>query len=68
MLLKHAREPIDGQSIENTFEAIDERTGALLASCVIYTHMNEALYPTRPLRILLVQAKRVMKKGMGIFR
>lgn len=53
MLLKHAREPIDGQSIENTFEAIDERTGALLASCVIYTHMNEALYPTRPLRIYL---------------
>ena len=53
MLLKHAREPIDGQGIENTFEAIDERTGALLASCVIYTHVNEALYPTRPLRIYL---------------
>lgn len=24
--------------------------------------------PTRPLRILIVQAKRVMKKGLGIFR
>jgi len=53
MLLKHAREPIDGQSVENTFEAIDERTGALLANCVIYTHNNEALYPQRPLRIYL---------------
>lgn len=53
MLLKHAREPIDGQSVENTFEAIDERTGALLANCVIYIHENEALYPNRPLRIYL---------------
>lgn len=53
MLLKHAREPLGGQPIENTFEAIDERTGALLANCVIYIRQNRSLFPSRPLRIML---------------
>lgn len=53
MLLKHARETVDGLPIENTFEAIDEKTGALIASCTIYPFENAALYPSRPLRILM---------------
>jgi len=53
MLLKHARQPIDGQPIGNTFEAIDEKTGLLLANCTIYAHENPVQFPHRPLRICL---------------
>ena len=53
MILRHAREPVDGQPIENTFVAIEERSGAALGSCTIYVHENEMLFPARPLRIYL---------------
>ena len=53
MILRHARDLMDGQSAENTFEAIDERSGALLGSCRIYVHQSPELFPARPLRIFL---------------
>lgn len=53
MILRHAREPQGGQSAENTFEAIDERSGAAICSCTIYTHENGELFPARPMRIYL---------------
>ena len=53
MILRHAREPVDGQPVENTFVAVDERSGAALGSCTIYIQENEVLFPNRPLRIYL---------------
>lgn len=53
MILRHAREPVDGQSAENTFEAIDERSGAVLGECTIYVHESPELFPSRPKRIYL---------------
>ena len=37
MILRHAREQVDGQRTENCFEAIDERSGKMLGSCTIET-------------------------------
>lgn len=51
MILRHSRDPIDGQPIENTFLAIDERSGELLGSSVIYVNKNSKLYPARPLQV-----------------
>lgn len=51
MILRHEKEPIDGQPIENTFCAIDERSGEVLGSSVIYTDYNPTLYPVRPLQV-----------------
>lgn len=51
MILRHAKEPVDGQPIENTFCAVEERSGALLGSSVIYTDYNPVLYPVRPLQV-----------------
>lgn len=51
MILRHAKEPIDGQPIENTFCAIDERSGETLGASVIYTDYNPTLYPARPLQV-----------------
>lgn len=51
MILRHEREPIDGQPIENTFVAIDERSGDVLGSSVIYVDENPMLYPIRPLQV-----------------
>lgn len=51
MILRHEKEPIDGQPIENTFRAIDERSGEVLGSSVIYTDYNPVLYPVRPLQV-----------------
>lgn len=48
MILRHAKEPIDGQPVENTFLAIDERTGEEIGSSVIYVDDNPALFPARP--------------------
>lgn len=53
MILRHAREPKDGLSAENTFEAIDERSGAAVCTCTIYVHESAELFPARPLRIYL---------------
>ena len=41
MILRHERNPVDGQPAENTFCAVDERTGSTIASSVIYTEYNE---------------------------
>ena len=43
MMLKHSREPVDGQPIENTFLAVDEHTGSQLGACTIYCDENPAL-------------------------
>lgn len=51
MILRHEKEPIDGQPIENTFCAIDERSGEVLGSSVIYTDYNPTLYPVRPMQV-----------------
>ena len=53
MILRHPREAVDGQPIENSFEAIDENSGATLGNCTIYTHMSPQLFPARPMRIYL---------------
>ena len=53
MILRHAREPKDGQPAENTFEAIEERSGARLGACTIYVSRNAELFPNRPVRIYL---------------
>ena len=53
MILRHAREPMDGQPTENTFEAIDERSGANLGACTIFVHECAQLFPARPTRIYL---------------
>lgn len=51
MILRHAREPVDDQPVENTFVAIDERTGQQLGSSVIYVDENPTLFPTWPLQV-----------------
>lgn len=51
MILRHAREPVDGQPVENTFLAIDERSGETIGSSVIYVDYNPTLYPVRPLQV-----------------
>lgn len=51
MILRHEKEPVDGQPIENTFCAIDERSGERLGSAVIYTDYNPMLYSARPLQV-----------------
>jgi len=53
MILRHAREQVNGQSVENCFEAIDERSGKTLGSCTIYVQENENLFPNRPVRIYM---------------
>lgn len=53
MMLRHAREPVDGQPIENTFIAIDERTGDQLGACTIFCDDNPNLYPGRPYQVRL---------------
>ena len=53
MILRHVREPKDGQIAENTFEAVDERSGAAICTCAIYVHENADLFPARPIRIYL---------------
>lgn len=53
MILRHAREPMDGQSVENSFEAIDEHSGEALGGCTIYVHESAQLFPARPTRIYM---------------
>lgn len=53
MILRHSREPIDDLPAENTFEAVDERSGRLLGSCAIYVHRSAELFPARPIRIYM---------------
>ena len=50
-MLRHARQPVDGQPVENTFFAIDERTGEQLGASVIYVDENPTLYPARPVQV-----------------
>ena len=66
MILRHEREQIDELPAENTFEAVDERSGAVLGACRIYVSENEALFPTRPLRIYLdILGERVPDSLLG---
>lgn len=51
MILKHSRVPVDGQPPENTFYAMDERSGNILGKSVIYVDHNPVLYPVRPLQV-----------------
>jgi len=51
MILRHSREPIDGQPVENTFLAIDERSGQMISSAVIFVDYNPTLYPARPMQV-----------------
>ena len=66
MILRHEREQIDELLAENTFEAVDERSGAVLGACRIYVSENEALFPARPLRIYLdILGERVPDSLLG---
>jgi len=53
MILRHMREPIDDLPAENTFEAVDERSGSQLGSCAIYVSRSPELFPARPIRIYM---------------
>jgi len=53
MMLRHSREPVDGQPVENTFLAIDERTGNQMGACTIFCDDNPALFPARPYQVRL---------------
>ena len=53
MMLRHSREPVDGQPVENTFVAIDEVTGGQIGACTIYCDENPALFPARPFQVRL---------------
>ena len=53
MILRHAREPIEGVNIDDTFEAIDERSGDTLGKCTIFVHESGELFPSRPVRIYM---------------
>lgn len=53
MMLRHARESVDGQPVENTFEAVDEHTGARLGACTLFCDDNPVLYPARPMQVRL---------------
>ena len=52
-MLRHAREPVDGQPIENTFLDIDDATGEYVGACTIYCDENAALFPGRPFQVRL---------------
>ena len=51
--LRHFREPVNGQPVENTFEAVDDYSGEQLGACVIYADDNPALFPARPYHVRL---------------
>jgi GNAT superfamily N-acetyltransferase len=53
MMLKHSRTPVEGQPVENTFVAVDERTGQQLGACTVFCDENPALYPARPVQVRL---------------
>ena len=53
MILRHARTPVEGQPVENTFVAIDEFSGGQLGACTIFCDDNPALYPARPMQVRL---------------
>lgn len=53
MMLRNPREGMNGVPPENVFQAVDERTGAILGACVITSEMKPALYPDRPHQVRL---------------
>lgn len=53
MILRHALEAQGARSCEDTFEAIDEHNGSHIAGSVILVRENEALFPNRPIRVLI---------------
>ena len=53
MILRHSRAPINGQPIENTFIAIDEKSGEQLGAAVIVPEEKPVMFPLRPLQVLL---------------
>lgn len=53
MILRHARELMEGVNPDDTFEAIDERSGEAIGSCTIFVHENAELFPSRPVRIYM---------------
>lgn len=52
-MLRHAREPVDGQPIENTFIDFDDANGERLGACTIYCDENPSLFPARPFQVRL---------------
>ena len=53
MILRHTREPENGLSSDNCFEAVEDRSGNVICRCAIYTQENAQLFPTRPLRVYI---------------
>ena len=53
MILRHAKNANGALSCDDTFEAIDERTGKTLGSCTILVSENEKMFPNRPYRVLI---------------
>ena len=53
MILKHMREPVNGLRADDTFEALDERTGKTLGTCAIYAKPCPELFPARPIRVYI---------------
>ncbi len=53
MILKHSRDPVNGQPVENTFIAIDEKSGSRLGAAVIYPEDKSVMFPLRPLQVLV---------------
>lgn len=51
MMLRNAREPVDGQPVENTFICVDEQSGRTTSSCTIYSDDNPVLFPARPFHV-----------------
>ena len=53
MMLRNSREGFGGQAPENAFEMIDERSGAVLGSCVATPEERSGLFPERPYHVRL---------------
>ena len=53
MMLRNSREGLGGQAPENAFEMIDERSGAVLGSCVATPEERSGLFPERPYHVRL---------------
>ncbi len=53
MFLRNPREGRDGLEPENIIEAVDPRTGNVVASCSVHNEFLKSLYPDRPFQIRL---------------
>ena len=50
MMLRNMRDS-DGSPLENSFEAVDERSGEQICTAALEVSENAKLYPSRPLRV-----------------